>query len=1026
MNVKFLLNAFMLLCALQAGAQSVQVTGKVNSLEDGTPLPGVNIVVKGTTKGSTSDADGTYRVDASANDVLIFSFIGFIPEEVSIGNRSVVNVSLTPDIQHLSEVVVIGYGEQSKRNLTGSVSTISSQDVQNVSVSTVEGVLQGRASGVMVTQTSGELGGGVSLRVRGPSSISASSQPLYVIDGVPIIQAEDRGGSPLGAGTTPSQTPLINLNPNDIASMSILKDADATAIYGARGTNGVVLITTKQGEPGKTKINLGYYAGIQEETNRYKMLNGQQYSDLWNTAGVNWFESVRPDLRDLLINLGFGQNSRELWFNNNATPLIFGQPLAIQRPDTLPSTNWLDLTHRKGFVQEFNASMSGGDQKTKFFIGGTYRDEESYLLTNELKRYSLRANLSHELSNKLGMQLMINPSRVDNTRIAQGGAGVSPILYATIFYPNVSAVDKKGEPNTNVSPNPFQQFGSNPLQSVSGNDIKSTNTRVLSNLNFNYKITKDLVFRMENAVDFLQLQEIWKFPVTTVEGRTTNGSNNSRNEQTLNWNINNTFTYTKDWKDHKLTALAGVSFQEVSTSNFSASGVNFATPALQNLSSASEITSGTGEGTSFAFTSYLARANYLFKNRYLVTLSGRYDGSSVFPQNNRYGFFPAISGGWILSEENFLPRSISFLKLRSSYGKTGNASGIGDFPSLGLLNTGANYNGQPGIIPSQIENRDLKWETTAQFDVGLEFGLFDNALSGTLAYYHKKTTGLLLGNPVPLTSGFPSVVQNIGEMENKGIEIDLKGSIFSKGAFKWDLGLNIATLQNTVTRLNQGQDIISAFSIIREGEPLGAFYLVEYAGVDAANGNALFKDIDGNDTSRYNLAARKIAGKPFPDYFGGITSNMQYKGFDLSVFFQFSQGNEAYSSERSLLSSNLASIFNQTTDQLDYWTPENRDATVPQPRLFTGNGNQNSTRYLSDASYIRLKTISLGYTLPSSLTKGATIRMYAQAQNLFTITNFEGLDPEVSGNGTQSFAQGVSFFTAPTAKTITFGVNVSF
>ena len=556
-------------------------------------------------------------------------------------------------------------------------------------------------------------------------------------------------------------------------------------------------------------------------------------------------------------------------------------------------------------------------------------------------------------------------------------------------------------------------------------------------MSLNYQVLPYLNLKTTIAVDHFQIEESRKFADNTTDGFGV-GSADVLNDQFWNYTWTNTINYNQVFGKHKVSGLLGSEIQKSINTQIFAGGNQFPDNRLRTLASAANVTDGTGSGSDFTFVGFFTRLNYTFSDKYIVSLTARYDGSSRFGDNNRYGFFPAASLGWVVSQESFMSgikNVLSFLKLRASYGLTGNAN-IGNFASLGLIGFGSDYAGSPGYEPTALSNSNLTWETTAQLDLALEWGILDDRIRGSFGYYVKNTSDLLLNRPLPRESGFTTITQNIGEIENRGIEIEVSADIFKTKDFTWTTSFNISTLQNKVKKLadldgdGKGDDIISGRQIIREGEPLGSFFLVNYAGVDPNNGDALWFSTDGNEnrdgntTNSYSTADRVISGNPFPDFFGGWTNKFSYKGFDLSIFFQFTQGNDLYRNEGRFYQSNLASVFNNTTDQLNYWTPTNTNTDIPQPRALQANGNQHSTRYLDDGSFIRLKTLTFGYTLPKSLTKDYSVRLYFQGQNLWTQTNYQGFDPEVGGgNGA---LQGDVFFAAPQARTILFGVNLNF
>lgn len=992
---------FSIVATFSVVAQNRTVTGKISNSK-GEAIPGATILIKGTTIGVVSKTDGTFSIsNVPSNAILVVQAFGLETKEVTVGSQTVININLS-DTKALDEVVVVGYGTATKRNITGSVSTIKSEDIGSLpSVATFENALTGRTAGVQVNAQNGVLGAPVTVRVRGTASLNASSQPLYVIDGIPVTtgdQGTDGGQTGINFGGS-GTNPLKNLNPSEIASIEVLKDAAAASIYGSRASNGVILITTKRGKIGKPRVTVNYYAGSTEPTNLLQMMNGTQFTQIWNDAANNVGSSRLID------------------------------------PSQISNTDFVDLVTRRGFVQELNASVSGGNNNTKYFASVGISDAEGYIERNELQRYNVRLNLDQRISDRVKLSLGIAPSRSTNFRVGEENAFGAPITYASLYFPNVAARDAQGLPNLSIAPNPFAQANGTPLSNLEGTEFNSNLTQILANVSLNWQILPFLSAQTKFAVDHFQLEERRRSGAQTTDGFGV-GIADAINEQFFNYTWTNTINYGQTFGNHKIDALLGTEVQKSDNVSINVGGNSFADNNLKTLNSAGVITSGGGINSDFSFFGIFTRLNYSYKNRYIVSLTGRYDGSSRFGQNNRYGFFPAASVGWVISEEPFLSgirKTLSFLKLRASYGLTGNAQ-VGNFASLALT-ANANYAGTPGFEPSSLPNPDLTWESTSQLDVALEWGLLDDRIRGSIGYYSKNTNDLLLARPLPRESSFTTITQNIGEIQNTGIELEVSADIF-KGNFKWTTSFNISTLQNKVKKLvdnngdGVGDDIINGQQIIREGQPLGAFYLVRYARVDQANGDALWSSTDGsenptgNTTNAFRTSDRVIAGNPFPDFFGGFTNKFSFKGIDLSIFFQFVQGNEIYRSEGRFYQTNLHSLFNQTVDQLDYWTPNNPNAKNPQPRLFTENGRQHSTRYLDDGSYLRLKTITLGYTFPKSLTKNTSIRVYAQGQNLFTITDYQGFDPEVGGgNGA---LQGTTFFAAPQAKTITFGLNVNF
>ncbi|SNC74860.1 TonB-linked outer membrane protein, SusC/RagA family [Hymenobacter gelipurpurascens] len=973
--------------ASTAVAQTRAVTGRVTDAS-GTGLPGVTVLERGTTNGTSTDANGGFSLSVQPGATLVLSSIGFETQNVVLGDRTSLPVTLKSNATELGEAVVVGYGSQTKSEVTGSVTQLSSKDVQNVPTVSFEQAIQGRTPGVQINQTSGKLGAGVQIRVRGSSSVTASNQPLYVIDGIPVTSQD------VGSDTEPLN-PLADLNPNDIESITILKDAASSAIYGSRASNGVVLVTTKQGRQGQTKVNLGYYVGTSETTRRRKFLNAEQYKALFTVAAENE-----------------GYDAREEFEGNG---LDYDSPY---------DQSWSDEPFRKGKVSQYDLNVSGGDAKTRFYLSTTFNDQTGIIIGNRYRRGSARINLDHSITEKLRVGLNLSLTRSVNDRTPNDNAFSNPVQLNALppLQPKIDPAT--GQLNQNTL------YYNNLLDLEKGSNRAGT-YRSFSNVNLNYKPIKDLTLRTEAGADFLNLNEnIYRAAGTQDGGNTGYGYSNQ--VQVINYTTNNTATYLKTiGEDHSIEALAGFSFQRSDAQETSAEGRGFPNPEFTRVASAAIKTAGSGSvRDGFSFVSYFARVNYGFQGKYLISGSVRRDGSSRFGANNRYGTFGAGSVGWIISEEAFLKDNtiLNLLKLRASYGLTGNAE-IGNFASRNLYGALA-YADQAGIVPSTVVgNPNLSWENTAQTDIGLEFGFFDNRISGEVDVYEKKTSELLLSRPLSYSNGYTSVTENVGSLRNRGLEVSLNTRNLD-GEFKWSTNFNVSFNRNKVTSLAapiQSQYLGS----VREGQPIGVFYGRKYAGVDPENGDALYYAADGSTTSNAATAALQIVGDPNPKYTGGITNNLSFKGVDLSVLGQFVYGNDIYNAAGLYQSVNGDYFDNQTVDQLNYWTPDNRNTNVPQPRLYAGNGTQVSSRWVTGGSFFRVKNVTLGYNLPQDLVKKgsiASVRVYVSAQNLFTLTNYDGYDPEVNtaAFGAANYLIGHDFYTPPLAKTFLAGINVGF
>jgi TonB-dependent starch-binding outer membrane protein SusC len=984
----------LMFCSFQAFAQDRTVSGRVTSAEDGSALPGVNVVVKGTTIGTATDSDGRYSLTVpSSGGSLVFSFIGLQTQEITIGDRTVVDVSLALDATQLSEVIVVGYGEQSLRNSVQTVSTVNSAAFKNMPVITPQQLLQGQAAGVQMINSSGVLGAAAAVRIRGASSISGGGSPLYVIDGVPLVDGGNGGFSTAqGAGT--GLNPLIDLNPNDIESMTVLKDASAVAIYGSRGANGVILIKTKRGSEGKTNVNFDYQTGWSKPTDVLKYMSPDQYKTFVN----DW--SVARGL----------------------APTAF--------PDG--GFDWVKAVLRTGRVNTYNLSANGGSDKTKFFVGAGIHDEEGYTIGNDLRRLSGRFNLDHRLSEKVKFNVNYALSYTTSDRIGAENSTFAPLTSSYLQTPSVQPYDADGNfVNTG--------FIANVLAIEALNTNKFTFLRQTGSLGGDWSIIDNLKFRSEMGIDLVQSSEQYR----SVNIVTPGGSGSKFIVQDYKWLTTNTLTYDKQLgEDHYFSALLGQSFETSEYSDITVGGTGFVSDVLKNVGSASTKTTTDATGTQWAIESFFGRFNYRFKDRYLFEASVRRDGSSRFGADKRYGNFWAVSGGWVVSDESFFAgiEFVNFLKLTASYGTSGNDR-IGNFPSLQLYGagTGADYAGSPGLIPTQVPNPLLSWEEVGQFDIGISAAILNSRVSFDVNYFIKNSEQLLFNVPLPFTTGFASAVANVGEMKNSGIDVSIKSTNLKIGDFSWTTSLNMGFLKNEVLKLPenkdaQGRDFIAGTTAQRAivGETMNTFYLIRYKGVNPETGHAEWLDINGEPTTTPTAADRVVVGSAIPDFTGGLTNTFRYKGFDLTAFFNFSYGNKVLI-DGLRFTENLGGTFNKSTDLLDYWKQPGDKAFAPalnSPTAAAGVFSQLSTSQLQDGSYMRLKTLTLGYSAPKSLldrTKFVqSFRVFLLAQNLWTIQNkdFRGPDPEVSASGQSNQALGESFFAIPQAKSFTIGVNI--
>ncbi|AMR31167.1 SusC/RagA family TonB-linked outer membrane protein [Mucilaginibacter sp. PAMC 26640] len=1026
--MKKILLSFLLLfaCFTLAFSQSNVITGTVTDQKDGSALPGVTVSVKGSPAiGTQTNINGKYSLSVPAGAVLVFKFIGY--KELALSaNGGVVNASLVTDSKQLNEVVVVGYGTQKRQDITGSIASISAKEIENTPVTSLEQAIQGKSAGVFIQSDNGKLGQGISIKIRGASSVSAGTQPLYILDGIPIT-TDNQSSS--GAPTNP----IADINFNDVESIQILKDASASAIYGARASNGVVVITTKKGKAGAVKINFNSQFGNSKPSRHRQFLNSTQFVQLEQRAGVGAAtQDFNQGFYDTIDNAVADYKS---FVDGTLTTLSAGTD---DWQTGKINTNWENLAYQNAPQQQYDLNVSGGNDKTTYYIGGQYLNQDGILFGNSFKRYSGRLNLDSKIDKNLTIGMNLSFGNTINNRVSNDNAFSTPLQIVALS-PITPSIDPRSGLISGSLPGEAEDFPLyyNPLLSRDNAFYKATVFRTIGNVYANWDIFKGFTFRSEFGMDQLNQAEDSYYGRLTFRNTGTNaGFGENTTTQVLNFNTNNYFSYKTVFGSSTLDATLGTSYQNSRTVGNDIQGQTFPSDAYKKLNAAAVKTAGTSFDNGFRFLSYFLRANYAFKGKYLLSGSARIDGSSRFGPNNRYGFFPSGSAGWILSQEDFLKDSkfVSNLKLRVSYGLTGNAQ-IGNYSSLGLF-APANYNGAAGQRFTQILNPDLKWENTAQFDIGTDFGFFNNRLSGSFDYYRKNTRDLLLDVNLPGTLGIAIQTQNLGKLYNTGLELELSGDILV-GKFKWTSSINAAYNKNVVTFINNQVLGTNDLNRVIEGQPIGVFYGREYAGVDPANGDALYyvntKDASGNldrtKTNDYNSAQNVVLGNPTPKYTGGWTNTFSYGGVDLSVTMQGVQGNKIYNSGGQYMSAAASNGFdNQTVDQLNYWNKPGDITDVPEPRLFYGNGVNPSSRFLSNGSYIRMKTVALGYTLPKSVVnkvKLQRVRVFMNAYNLFLITKYKGWDPEVNSDyQSGNINLGVDFYSAPQPRTITFGFNI--
>jgi TonB-linked SusC/RagA family outer membrane protein len=1003
-------------------AADVPVSGRVTG-PDGAGLPGVTILVRGTSIGTSTNSEGAFSLTAPEGSTLVFSFVGFTTQSVvvSTANAGSLNINLLEDTQKLNEVVVVGYGTQQRGSVTGAISSVGAADIVRQPVPDVTQAIQGKVSGVTITSNGGAPGGaaGTSVRVRGITS-NGNNNPLYVLDGFPLPQDSD--------------SQLNAISPNDIESIDVLKDASATAIYGVRAANGVVIITTKRGKAGQSNVNIDAYRGIQSVARKLDLLNAQEYAVINNEGRIAASLPIVVDkLRD---------------------PAALGE-----------GTNWEDLVFRKAQIQNYALSANGGSDKARYAVSATYFQQDGTIVGSNFERYTLRANGDVQVGRILKLGNNIQLTHLQDRQVASNGGGNNNeyglVQNMLRIIPTVPAYRPDGywyEPSGGTDN--FNE--ANPLAEALRNNSKFTRNRALTTFFAELEPVKGLRFRTNVGADFV-FENLRSFAPAAptaggyVSARYSTAGASATSSEAPTYLIENTATYDHLFGDkHQLTLLAGQSAQEFNYSNVEAYRTNYLRNDLQTISSGPTLlqTNAGNTTTPQRLASYFGRLNYEFAGKYLFSSVLRYDGSSVFPPGSKFGFFPGVSAGWRISEEEFLKGNqvISNLKLRAGYGKVGNPLNAGRYAYLYSINFGARYPFGPngdlstGGAPVRLPNPDLRWENNNQTNIGLDMGFLDNRIEATIDLYNRSSPNLIAGVPVSYASGtYENVNTNAASAYNRGVDFSLTTHNFTGagGSLNWSTTLNVSAYKTLLESLGAGKpydgptylskDVITRFDV---GQAFGSFFGYTAEGlfqtpeeVKAAPrqeaftsaGDIRFKDLNGDGV--INASDRSYIGNPNPNFTFGMTNTLTYKGFDLSFFIQGVQGNDVYNLNRFLTESALYSASNGSTRVLNRWTGPGTSNDVP--RAVTGDPNRNlrvSTYYIEDGSYVRLKNLTFGYSLPQSVVKlvaAKQLRVYFTAQNLVTLTKYTGFDPEVSTTG-------IDIGVYPQSRVLMGGVNIGF
>ncbi len=997
-------------------AQNRTVTGKVTSATDGQPMPGVNVTLKGATSGASTDADGGYRITIpNGKATLVFSFVGMLSQEVNVNNRTTINVELLESPTQLNEVVVTGYTTTQQKDVISAMTTVKGDRIKNLPVSGIDQALQGQAAGVRVSASSGTPGGGVKVVIRGNTSINASNRPLMIVDGIPVY---DGAVSQFGYGGQQDNA-ISSFNTSDVESIQVLKDASAKAIYGARGANGVVLITTKRGKANqKTNITMDVQRGMTDVVKRLDLLNSTEILALqrealanYNAKQTNFADIIDPDARGLIPGVTDGVN-----------------------------TDWVDEVLRKGIYQQYQLSTSGGNDRTRFYLSGSYRDEEGVQLNNRFARYTGSFNLDHKANQKLSFGLNLSLGSTKNRRVFSDNAVDGVYGSAIRSLPYYAPFNEQSKLYTPNDPN-YQGFpNGNPVAEALLPRQITYGVKMLGGINAEYAFLPSLRLRTKFSLDYNNSEEDTYNPTGTFYGSLPSIGGQGYGAyaaSSLAIFLNSTvLTYsTSIAENHHISALLGGELLRSQGRSSSVQGRIFPRDEFTYIASAGVVDAGSSFYGQNGLVSGFGEIKYDYKDKYLLSATARYDGSSRFGQDRKFGFFPSASVGWRVKEENFL-KDIDFiedLKLRASYGFTGNER-IGNFQFLGTWGA-TTYNGSSGVGPSSLSNPNLQWERTREANIGLDVAFWKGRLSFTAEVYDNVTDALLFAEPLPATTGFGALQGNIGSISNRGFEFTLRSVNFD-GGFRWTTDLNFSRNDNKVVELASEQPLFRGFTaagvgatnVIKVGEPLGTFWGLKYLGVDVATGDALYEDFNGD--GRITTDDAQVIGNAQPKLIGGLTNNFSWKGIDVSAFLQFSYGNKVMNYSNSfLLNPGTDLRVNQTRAALRRWQKPGDITDVPRYEYNNGFNSYSSSRLLEDGSYLRLKNVAIGYTIPSKWTskvKLGTVRFYATGTNLWTLTRYTGADPEVSTLDGSTTAQGLDFFTLPQVKTIVGGVTVNF
>lgn len=1045
MTAKRIATFVVALLALTGTLSAQSIKGVISDSQSGEVIPNANIFIVELARGAAADMNGAYEIQnlSTGEYTIRISFIGYetIVEKINVANGDLIkNFTLTPDYQGLEEVVVTAYGNQKKKAVTGAATSVGKQAIEARPITNVASALQGVAPGVSVATNSGQPGGGVSIQIRGAGSINASTEPLYVIDGLPVLN--------INPGNSGSANTMSMIDPNDIEDITILKDASASALYGSRAANGVVLITTKKGRKGAVRVDFRAASGFSDiAVEQHKTLNATEYFGLFWQDVYNGELAAGASPADAATNANAGAIAA-LQANPYNTAQPFGPGGVLNSGAALLyDTDWRDLVVNRGQTQDYGLSVSGGSDRTTYYLAASIFDQEGILPASTFQRGSTRINVETRITDFLTMALSSNNSFSEQYSSPGGGGANNPLRFANLTSNVYSffARDADGNIINDSQGNPLYNYNTptvldfHPVGLAEVDEFIQQQVRSVNNLSTRFKPTEDITLRSDIGFDVNNVQD------RVYENRNHGNATPQGGRATRSYNrytvfqISNTANYNKTFGEQTIDLIAGQEYYSERRDFLSAQRTGFGNNILRELDAATVPTQASSSFAEKRIISYLSRLNYGFRDKYFLTASIRRDGSSVFGDGNKWGTFGSVGASWIISDESFMDpfNFVDNLKLRASWGTTGNDN-IGFYSSLGLLgfSSAFDYNGLPGSTYTQQANPELGWEINENIDLGIEFELFKNKLSGEFVYYTRDNIDLLFDRPIPVsTAGFGSIISNLASVRNSGIEVAMNYTVFNTKDLVWSINANLSTLNNEILSLPDGEEVQSGTKRFAEGSDIYAFYMQEFAGIDPETGSALwYRDIldaEGEPTGEretvdnYAQADRYFLGSSLPDFFGGFGTNVNYKGFDLQALFSYTVGNTIYD----FTYADITHMGGQPGQQLhrdvleNVWTPGSTTATLP---AFGINQNaqfiENSSRFLFDGDFLRLKNLTIGYTLPAAalkVIKAQRLRVYVTGENLLTFQAHKGLDPELPRSG-------LSNNIFPQQRTITAGINLSF